>query len=105
MIATTPAPPYYAVIFTSIRTEGDNGYTDLAAKMMELAEKQPGFLGFESAKSELSISISYWDSLEAIANWKNHAEHRPVQQLGKEKFYQSFKTRVCKVERDNSFEK
>jgi heme-degrading monooxygenase HmoA len=105
MIAKTHEPPYYAVIFTSIRTDDDNGYSDAAKRMAELAAMQPGFLGFESARNEIGITVSYWDNLESIRNWKNNAEHLLVQQKGKNSFYKSYKTRVCKVERDYGFEK
>jgi len=105
MIARTPEPPYYAVIFTSIRTEEDNGYADTALRMEKLAREQPGFLGVESARNETGITVSYWDSLEAIKNWKNNAEHLLVQQSGRNIFYRSYKTRICKVERDYIFEK
>ncbi len=102
-IANTPQPPYYAVIFTSLRTEGDNGYGDMAAEMNELAAQQPGFLGVESAKEELGITISYWESLEAIKNWKANSRHLFAQQQGREKWYERYKTRICKVERDYEF--
>ena len=105
MIASTPEPPYYAVIFTSIRTEVDSGYSDAAKRMGDLASQQAGFLGMESARNETGITISYWDSLESIKKWKAHAEHLVVQQMGKDVFYKSYKTRVCKVERDYGFEK
>ena len=105
MIAKTPEPPYYAVIFTSLRTEEDGGYADAALRMAELASQQPGFLGVESARNEVGITVSYWDSLEAIKNWKNNAEHLVVQQSGRNIFYRSYKTRICKVERDYIFEK
>jgi heme-degrading monooxygenase HmoA len=105
MIAKTPEPPYYAVIFTSVRTEEDGGYADAALRMAELASQQPGFLGVESARNEVGITVSYWDSLEAIKNWKNNAEHLVVQQSGRNIFYRSYKTRICKVERDYIFEK
>ena len=104
MIAKTPTPPYYAVIFTSLRTEGDDGYADTAQRMVELAADQPGYLGVESARDGLGITVSYWDSLEAIKNWKAHAEHRLAQQMGREKWYSAYKTRVCKVERDYGME-
>lgn len=104
-IAETPSPPYYAVIFTSVRTEGDNGYAEMAEKMEELAPQQPGFLGTESARGGLGITVSYWESLEAIADWRRNAEHRLAQIKGYEIWYQSFKTRVCKVERDYEFER
>ena len=100
LIASTPKPPYYAVIFTSLRTEGDNGYGEMAEKMVELASKQPGFLGVESAREEVGITVSYWLSLESIQNWKANCDHQMAQKLGYEKWYSSFKTRISKVERD-----
>jgi heme-degrading monooxygenase HmoA len=100
MIASTPAPPYYAVIFSSIRTEGDFGYSVMANRMLELAKVQPGYLGVESARNEVGITVSYWESLEAIRDWKMNAEHLFAQKMGREKWYASFKTRICKVERD-----
>jgi len=103
IIAATPTPPYYAVIFTSLRTEGDNGYGDMAAAMVELAAQQPGYLGIESAREDLGITVSYWSDLESIKNWKLNAEHTQAQKLGHEKWYASFKVRISKVERDYGF--
>ncbi len=100
LIAATPQPPYYAVIFTSLRTEGDNGYGEMAAKMVQLASEQPGFLGIESAREELGITVSYWQDLESIRQWKANAEHLVAQKAGREHWYSSFKTRIAKVERD-----
>lgn len=100
MIAKTPAPPYYAVIFSSLRTDVEEGYVDMAHRMMELAEQQPGFLGAESVRDGLGITVSYWESLEAIRNWKRHAEHLVAQQKGREIWYAEYKTRICRVERD-----
>ncbi|SNS42348.1 Heme-degrading monooxygenase HmoA [Noviherbaspirillum humi] len=99
-IANTPAPPYYAVIFTSIRTDADQGYADMAARMVELAARQPGFLGMESVRQEVGITVSYWKDLESIRAWKANAEHLQAQQLGRSTWYSAFKTRICKVERD-----
>jgi len=99
-IAQTPEPPYYAVIFTNHRTEGDEGYGAMADRMVELAAEQPGFLGVESVRDGLGITVSYWDSLEAIKHWKQNAEHKEAQRLGHEKWYASFKLRIAKVERD-----
>lgn len=104
-IAETPKPPYYAVIFTSERTAGENGYGEMAQKMFELAREQRGFLGVESAREGLGITVSYWATLEDIANWKRHEEHLIAQRKGAETWYQSYKTRVCLVERDYGFEK
>ncbi|MFJ8261092.1 antibiotic biosynthesis monooxygenase family protein [Rummeliibacillus sp. NPDC094406] len=99
--AKTPEPPYYAVIFTSQRTEADNGYAEMAKRMEELATKQEGFLGIESARdNELGITVSYWNSLEAIKNWKNNASHQIAQKRGKEEWYQNYHVRISKVERD-----
>jgi heme-degrading monooxygenase HmoA len=104
--AATPRPPYYAVIFTSVRhgTPGD-GYAETAERMERLAAEQPGFLGVESARGEdgLGITVSYWESAEAAAAWGRHAEHRLAQQLGREKWYARFTLRLCKVERAHSF--
>ena len=100
MIAKTPAPPYYAVIFTSVRTEDDNGYAEMADRMAEMAAQQPGYLGIESARNEVGITISYWESLDAIRHWKADIEHLVAQRLGREKWYSTYKTRICLVERD-----
>ena len=105
--AHTPDPPYYAVIFTSSRTDVDEGYGDMAMKMVEMASQQPGFLGVESARGEdgLGITVSYWESEEAIANWRKNAEHRIAQSHGRGKWYAEFVTRVARVERARSFVK
>ncbi|TYP98271.1 heme-degrading monooxygenase HmoA [Tenacibaculum adriaticum] len=105
MIANTPQTPYYAVIFTSLRTEGDNDYSVTAEKMEELAQQQDGYLGIESARNELGITVSYWKSLEAIKNWKLNIHHIEVRQKGRATWYKQFKVRICKVERDYEFEK
>lgn len=99
-IAATPEPPYYAVIFTSRRTADDNGYAETAARMVELAAEQPGFLGVESAREELGITVSYWSDLESIKAWKANIEHREAQRRGREHWYSSFKARISRVERD-----
>jgi heme-degrading monooxygenase HmoA len=103
-IANTPKPPYYAVIFASQRTEGDRGYGQMADKMVELASRQTGYLGIESARDEqLGITVSYWASLEAIKNWKENAAHQVAQERGKSEWYESFALRISKVERDYFF--
>jgi heme-degrading monooxygenase HmoA len=102
-IAATPSPPYYAVIFTSLRTAGDKGYGKMAEAMESLAATQPGFLGIESARDELGITVSYWESLEAIAAWKANATHLVAQQRGRDTWYEEFKVRICRVERDYAF--
>jgi heme-degrading monooxygenase HmoA len=99
-IANTPPAPYYAVIFTSLRTAVDEGYGDMAEKMVALAAQQPGFLGVESARDGLGITVSYWKDLDSIRAWKANAEHQVAQQLGHEKWYAAFKTRIARVERD-----
>lgn len=100
--APTPPPPYYAVIFTSVRTEGDNGYGEAARQMLELASKQPGFLGFETARQGLGISVSYWASLDAIRAWKEDAAHRQAQARARD-WYRAFRVRVCRVECEYGF--
>lgn len=103
MIAITPSPPYYAVIFSSIKKEHTQGYEDMADEMVALARQQPGFLGWESARNELGITISYWISLDAIRAWKQHERHLVAQQKGRSEWYRQYKTRICLVERDYGF--
>lgn len=103
LIADTPSAPYYAVIFTTVRTDTDDGYDAMAQKMLALASKQPGFLGVESAKEDLGITVSYWSDLESIKNWKAVMDHREAQRLGREKWYAQYKTRISLVERDYGF--
>jgi len=103
LFAYTPKPPYYAVIFTSIKIEEDKGYRAMSEKMIELLKNQKGFLGFESAREELGITVSYWKDEESIQKWKANSEHLEAQKLGKEVWYSSYKIRVAKVERDYEF--
>jgi heme-degrading monooxygenase HmoA len=100
MIAATYQTPYYAVIFTSIRTQVDNGYEEMAQQMMELAQQQDGFLGAESARNSLGITVSYWKDLESIKKWKRQSDHQLVQKKGRELWFSSFKTRIARVETD-----
>ena len=103
-IASTPAAPYYAVIFTSLRTDGDQGYDQMAQAMVALASEQNGFLGIESAREEVGITVSYWDSLASIANWKKKVDHLAAQRAGRAQWYASYRVRICKVEREYGFD-
>lgn len=105
-IARTPDSPYYAVIFTSVRknaTEGD-GYAEMARLMVELAREQDGFLGIESARDGVGITVSYWRDLEAIKKWKANTDHLVAQKRGRKDWYAAYKTRIARVERDYGFE-
>jgi heme-degrading monooxygenase HmoA len=95
----------FAVIFTSTRTDGDNGYADAAERMAELVSEQPGFLGVESVRGAdgVGITVSYWQSEAAILAWRQHPEHRLIQVRGHSEWYSAFQTRVCKVEREYRF--
>lgn len=96
--------PYYAVIFTSKRTTADpEGYAQMAEQMMELAALQPGYLGVDHAREYIGITISYWDSLQAISNWKQQQDHLEAQRLGRERWYEHFTLRICRVEREYDF--
>jgi heme-degrading monooxygenase HmoA len=104
MIANTPPPPYYAVIFTNLRTAIEEGYEQTAEEMVDLASQQPGYLGHESVRDGLGITISYWRNLEDIKHWKQVSEHLTAQKLGRDKWYKAYKTRICLVSRDYEFE-
>ncbi len=103
IIANTPEPPYYAVIFTSVRTAGDHGYSAMSDLMVNLASAQEGFLGVESARNEVGITVSYWRDLPSITKWRNHVDHKYAQQKGRENWYNAFKARIALVERDYGF--
>ena len=102
MIADTPQPPYYAVIFTSIKSTDDDGYAETAQRMVALAQQQPGFLGVESAREGVGITVSYWSDMESIQAWKRQTEHLQAQKRGRENWYSNYQVRVCKVEREYS---
>lgn len=99
--AALPEPPYYAVIFSSRRSADDQGYDAMARRMVELAARQTGFLGVESARDAqgFGITVSYWRDQTSIAAWKGQAEHRIAQETGQTRWYEHFETRVALVER------
>jgi len=101
MIAKTPKPPYYAVIFCSIKTEDDDGYTEMTNLMVELANQQDGFLGMESARNEIGITISYWRDIESIKKWKKHSDHLKAQKKGKSDWYKKYKVSL-KIKRTHN---
>lgn len=94
---------YYAVIFTSVLTDQTFGYSKMASDMEFLAKQQPGYLGIESAREDIGITVSYWESLEAIKNWKSNLDHLMAQKLGRDQWYRWYKVRICKVEREYEF--
>lgn len=100
--ARTPEPPYYAVVFVSVRTPGGvEEYGAMAERMAQLAAGQPGYLGMDTARGAdgLGITVSYWRTEEDIANWRRHAEHREAQRRGRHEWYEQYELRVCRVER------
>lgn len=97
--------PYYAVIFTSKRTEVDDNYSETSTKLVELAQLQEGFLGIESARNEIGITVSYWKTLEDIKNWKQNLDHLDAQKQGVSKWYENYTVRIALVEKEYSFEK
>lgn len=104
MLANTPKPPYYAVIFTSVLGEFKEGYSEMAELMVKLAQEQDGFLGIESAREDIGITVSYWKDLQSIKKWKENTEHRIAQEKGQTDWYKCYKTRISKVERDYEFQ-
>jgi len=98
-----PITPYYAVIFTSTQNENIEGYQKMSIKMENLAKQQDGFLGVDSAKNDIGITVSYWTSLEAIKNWKQNSDHLVAQQKGIKNWYSWYNVKICKVEREYEF--
>ena len=99
-LAGTPEPPYVAVIFTSVRREGDHGYAAMSARMEALAAQQPGFLGVETARDEVGITVSYWFDEDAARAWKQVAAHLVAQRRGRDLWYSDYRVRVAVVHRD-----
>lgn len=97
--------PYYAVIFTSKRTIINEDYNEMSSKMVELAKLQDGFLGLESARNEIGITVSYWKNLESIKKWKDNLDHIDAQKSGISKWYENYTVRIALVEKEYSFEK
>src|SRR5690606_36594996 len=95
--------PYYAVIFTSTQKENIEGYSDMAEKMNVLAKQQPGFLGMDSARNEIGVTVSYWESFESITHWKQQADHLQAQLKGRQEWYSWYNVKICKVEREYEF--
>ena len=95
--------PYYAVIFTSTLANQSKKYNEMADEMVSLAKKQKGFLGVHSARNSIGITVSYWESLDAIKKWKQNSEHLTAQQIGKNKWYSWYNVKICKVEQDYNF--
>ncbi len=95
--------PYYAVIFTSTQKENIEGYSEMVVKMEELAKDQEGFLGIDSAKENVGITVSYWKALDDIQKWKQNSEHLLAQQKGKNQWYNWYNVKICKVEREYEF--
>lgn len=100
-------PPYVAVVFTSIRTEAEPGeYAAAAERMDALARRQPGYLGMDHARAgDVGITVAYWRTSEDAAAWKANVEHAEVQRLGRERWYRSYRVRVCRVEREYAFDR
>lgn len=98
--AGTPKPPYYAVVFSSVRSTSDDGYAEMAEHMAELAARQPGFLGLESAREQIGITVSYWTDLESIRAWKRNVDHQVAQKRGKRDWYAAYRVRIARVERE-----
>ncbi|ULC59605.1 antibiotic biosynthesis monooxygenase [Flaviramulus sp. BrNp1-15] len=94
---------YYAVIFTSTQKENITGYAEMALKMENLAKQQPGYLGMDSAREDVGITVSYWESIEAIKNWKQQSEHLKAQLKGRTYWYSWYNVKICKVEREYEF--
>jgi heme-degrading monooxygenase HmoA len=103
MLSPLAHPPYFAVIFSSVRTPSDHGYAAAAARMDELAKVQPGYLGIDSARSDIGITVSYWRDLESVRLWKNQVEHLAIQQRGRAAWYSRYTVRVARIEYEYDF--
>lgn len=106
MFEDSPKPPYYAVIFTSRRKEGeeDNDYAEMAKRMTDLAVNSQGFIGIDSVRGTKSITVTYWRDLESINKWRENSDHEMAREIGYSRWYKSVTTRIALVEKDYSFD-
>lgn len=108
-IAPVPAhqPPYYAVVFTSLRTEPDAGYGETAERLGELVKDVPGFLGEDSARTPggLGITVAYFRDLAGIERWRAHEERRAAKEHGRAHWYERYSLHIAKVEHSHGFER
>ncbi len=104
MIARTPEPPYWAVIFTSVRSADPEGYAAMAEAMERLAATQPGYLGLETASAAIGITVSYWRDLDSIAAWRADLRHAAAQSEGLDRWYAAYTVRIARVERAYGFD-
>jgi heme-degrading monooxygenase HmoA len=104
-VSRTSDPPYYAVIFTSRLTKADEGYREVADRMVELSSRYPGFLGIDSARGAdgLGITVCYWRDEASILAWKCDPEHASAQRTGAAVWYENYEVRIAKVERAYGF--
>ncbi|WP_176083081.1 antibiotic biosynthesis monooxygenase [Martelella sp. HB161492] len=101
-----PAPPYYIVAFSSQRLDADHlAYDAMSDAMVELAQVQPGFIGFDSARDAAGFGItnSYWESEDAIRAWKRNVDHLAAQRLGRLNWYEAYDVRIGRIDRAYGF--
>ncbi|MCE4942108.1 antibiotic biosynthesis monooxygenase [Streptomyces albulus] len=98
-------PPYYVAVFTTVRTQDQDGYGETNARMEELVKDVPGFLGMDHAQTPggLGITVGYFRDADALTQWRSNAEHRAAQERGRAEWYQNYTLHVAKVERSHGF--
>ena len=102
MIVKTPKPPYYTVVFTSVRTNIDEGYTEMNDSLWEDAQKLDGFIGSESLRNEdgFGVTVLYFKDMETIHEWSKYQKHLRAKEMGKQKWYADYRVRIAKVEHE-----
>lgn len=98
MYADTPKPPYYAVIFTSKLKDSPDGYDQMSDHIEDMIKDQDGYLGMESARNEIGITVCYWKDIDSIKKWSENLDHKIAKEKGKAKWYDSYRVRISKVE-------
>ncbi len=100
-----PKEDYFAVIFISEKSNDLTGYEEMDELTINLAQQQPGFIGYESVTNNQNkgIFISYWESMDAIENWRKNSIHLAAKNQAK-KWYKSYISQICKVQKNHEFE-
>lgn len=86
------------------KPEYKNQYLKTAAEMKVLLEDIKGFISVERFQSiyddEKLLSLSFFESHAALDEWRNIAEHRVAQKVGRSSYFTDYRIRVVNVERD-----
>jgi heme-degrading monooxygenase HmoA len=91
----------YAVIFKSKRQDANSElYYQHNDLLDEKIKSLPGYIkhsGLRHPESREGVTIAYFNSLDAIDNWRKDGEHMDAKKLAKSEFYENYFVEVTEV--------